>query len=102
MLRSIVHKVMARSSPGTSLVKVIAGDSAGFQPFPATSCCGVVGTVLGNSVARTKSTHVLTVAENRRIKYRLVPGTRSPTIVFVPGYHSYAHMNGMTAKSILM
>ena len=50
---------------------------------------------------RFKSSHTLKVGENRQISYRQMPGHFQPTIVMVPGFHSYAHMNGMTAKSIL-
>ena len=50
---------------------------------------------------RFKSSHVLEVGENRQIAYRQMPGQSQPTIVMVPGFHSYSHMNGMTAKSIL-
>ena len=50
---------------------------------------------------RHKSSHKLEIGENRQISYRLMPGQSQPTIVMVPGFHSYAHMNGMTAKSLL-
>jgi hypothetical protein len=43
----------------------------------------------------------LEVAPNRYLAYRQVPGRRQPTIVFVPGLHSYSHMNGMTARALL-
>ena len=49
----------------------------------------------------SKSTHHVQVGENRSVAYKQMPGTKQPTIVHVPGLHSYAHMNGMTAKSIL-
>ena len=48
-----------------------------------------------------KRSHTLKIAENREISYRLMPGQSEPTIVMVPGFHSYAHMNGLTAKSLL-
>ena len=54
-----------------------------------------------NQQLRFKSSHVLKIGENRQIAYRQMPGQSQPTIVMVPGFHSYAHMNGMTAKSIL-
>merc|ERR1719412_387248 len=50
---------------------------------------------------RGKRTHQVQVRENRSVAYKQMPGTKQPTIVHVPGLHSYAHMNGMTAKSIL-
>ena len=43
----------------------------------------------------------LEVGPNRYIAYRQVPGQRQPTIVFVPGLHSYLHMQGMTARALL-
>ena len=48
-----------------------------------------------------KRSHTLKIGENREISYRLMPGQSEPTIVMVPGFHSYAHMNGLTAKSLL-
>ena len=61
-----------------------------------------VGKHLGrNQQLRFKSSHVLKIGENRQLAYRQMPGQSQPTIVMVPGFHSYAHMNGMTAKSIL-
>ena len=45
--------------------------------------------------------HKLEVAPNRYLAYRQVPGQRQPTIVLVPGLHSYLHMQGMTAKALL-
>ena len=54
-----------------------------------------------NQQLRFKSSHVLKISENRQLAYRQMPGQSQPTIVMVPGFHSYAHMNGMTAKSIL-
>ena len=48
-----------------------------------------------------KRSHTLEIGENRAISYRLMPGQSEPTIVMVPGFHSYAHMNGLTAKSLL-
>jgi len=43
----------------------------------------------------------LEVAPNRYLAYRQVPGQRKPTIVLVPGLHSYLHMQGMTARALL-
>ena len=45
--------------------------------------------------------HRLEVAPGRFLAYRQVPGMRKPTIVFVPGLHSYLHMQGMTARALL-
>lgn len=41
------------------------------------------------------------ISEGRVLAYRQVPGQLKPTIVVVPGLHSYIHMNGMLAKSML-
>ena len=54
-----------------------------------------------NQQIRFKSSHILKIGENRQLAYRQMPGQSQPTIVMVPGFHSYSHMNGMTAKSIL-
>merc|ERR1719273_3118087 len=48
-----------------------------------------------------KRAQQLEVAPNRFVAYRQVPGQRQPTIVLVPGLHSYLHMQGMTAKALL-
>jgi len=45
--------------------------------------------------------HNVLISEGREVAYQQMPGTRQPTVVFVPGLHSYAHMKGMTAKSIM-
>ena len=45
--------------------------------------------------------HRLEIGPNRFLAYRQVPGQKQPTIVFVPGLHSYLHMQGMTAKALL-
>lgn len=45
--------------------------------------------------------HRLEIGPNRYLAYRQVPGQRQPTIVFVPGLHSYLHMQGMTARALL-
>ena len=45
--------------------------------------------------------HKLEVRPNRYLAYKKVPGSRQPTIVFVPGLHSYLHMQGMTARALL-
>lgn len=48
-----------------------------------------------------KRAHKLEVGPNRTLAYRQIPGNSKPTIVFVPGLHSYLHMNGMTARALL-
>ena len=42
----------------------------------------------------------LEIGPDRYIAYRQIPGNRKPTIVFVPGLHSYLHMQGMTARAL--
>lgn len=61
----------------------------------------LAGRTLNFQQERGKRTHHVQVGENRSVAYKQMPGTKQPTIVHVPGLHSYAHMNGMTAKSIL-
>ena len=60
--------------------------------------------ILGQQVRGAKlrgRANRLEVGPNRFLAYRQVPGQRQPTIVFVPGLHSYLHMQGMTAKALL-
>ena len=76
------------------LVGLLGGRASALHP------AGVFQTV-ASVQKRAGSTHQVSVAPNRKIAYQQMPGTRQPTVVFVPGLHSYAHMNGMTAKSIL-
>merc|ERR1712226_1315784 len=37
----------------------------------------------------------------RQIAYRQIPGPNEPTIVVIPGFHSYSHMDGFITKCIL-
>jgi len=58
--------------------------------------------ILGQQVRGAKlKANRLEIGPNRFLAYRQVPGQRQPTIVFVPGLHSYLHMQGMTAKALL-
>ena len=50
--------------------------------------------------AKMRAQH-LEVGPKRRLAYRQVPGQKKPTIVMVPGLHSYLHMQGMTARALL-
>jgi len=50
--------------------------------------------------AKMRAQH-LEVGTKRRLAYRQVPGQKKPTIVMVPGLHSYLHMQGMTARALL-
>lgn len=45
--------------------------------------------------------HQLEVAEGRNIAYQTIPGQRRPTVVMVPGLHSYTHMHGNKASCLL-
>ena len=60
----------------------------------------LVGGVQAQQRRHRSNVHTITVSGDRQIAYRQVPGHRQPTVVVVPGLHSYAHMNGLTAKSI--
>jgi len=46
-------------------------------------------------------THELEIAQNRTVAYQTIPGQRRPTIVMVPGLHSYTHMQGNKASCVL-
>lgn len=46
-------------------------------------------------------THQLDIAEGRSIAYQTVPGQRKPTVVMIPGLHSYTHMHGTKASCLL-
>eukprot|EP00096_Caligus_rogercresseyi_P006348 TRINITY_DN22719_c0_g1_i1.p1 TRINITY_DN22719_c0_g1~~TRINITY_DN22719_c0_g1_i1.p1 ORF type:complete len:283 (-),score=88.44 TRINITY_DN22719_c0_g1_i1:180-1028(-) len=50
---------------------------------------------------RSLKTHVLNIGEERSLCYRQIPGAQNPTIVMVPGLHSYTHMSGMKAACIM-
>lgn len=45
--------------------------------------------------------HRLELGPERHIMYKLIPGQQQLTIVYVPGLHSYAHMNGFMAQCLL-
>merc|ERR1712096_385301 len=45
-------------------------------------------------------THQLEVSKGRSIAYQTSPGERRPTVVMVPGLHSYTHMNGNKAACL--
>jgi len=46
-------------------------------------------------------THHLQLGEGRSLAYQNVPGTKKPTVVFVPGFHEYTHMTGQKAQCLL-
>jgi len=52
------------------------------------------------SVSRL-NTHTLDIAEGRCVAYHSIPGQRQPTIVMIPGLHSYTNMNGEKASCLL-
>ena len=61
-----------------------------------------VHTVIKRGVAVSKlQTHQLEVAEKRAIAYKTIPGQKRPTVVMIPGLHSYTHMNGNKAACLL-
>jgi alpha-beta hydrolase superfamily lysophospholipase len=47
------------------------------------------------------NTHFLEVGEGRSVAYQIIPGQRKPTVVMIPGLHSYTHMNGQKASCLL-
>jgi len=47
------------------------------------------------------NTHTLEIAEGRHVAYQSIPGQRGPTIVMVPGLHSYTNMTGQKASCLL-
>ncbi len=49
---------------------------------------------------KSKCRH-LDLGESRSVAYREIPGTEKPTIVYVPGLHSYSHMRGLMAQCLL-
>jgi len=54
----------------------------------------------GVAVSRLPS-HQFEVAKGRSIAYQTMPGQRRPTVVMVPGLHSYTHMSGHKASCLL-
>ena len=38
---------------------------------------------------------------SRSVAYKTLPGMKSPSIVMVPGLHSYTHMSGQKASCLL-
>jgi len=47
------------------------------------------------------NTHFLEIGEGRSVAYQSIPGQRRPTVVMVPGLHSYTNMKGMKASCLL-
>jgi len=47
------------------------------------------------------NTHFLDLSEDRSVAYQTIPGQRKPTIVMIPGLHSYTNMNGQKASCLL-
>lgn len=47
------------------------------------------------------NTHFLEIEEGRSVAYQTIPGQRKPTIVLIPGLHSYTNMNGQKAACLL-
>jgi len=54
------------------------------------------------SVATSRlNTHFLDLGDDRSVAYQTIPGQRKPTIVLIPGLHSYTNMNGQKASCLL-
>jgi len=47
------------------------------------------------------NTHYLELGDGRSIAYQSIPGQRKPTIVMIPGLHSYTNMTGVKASCLL-
>lgn len=43
----------------------------------------------------------LALPNGRFVRYKQIPGSNQPTIVYVPGLHSYSHMHGMLSTCLL-
>jgi len=54
----------------------------------------------GVSVSKLE-THWLDMGADRKIAYHKIPGSQQPTIVMVPGMHSYTQMNGNKSSCLL-
>lgn len=50
---------------------------------------------------RSIATHTLKVGKDRNLAYKEIPGHSEPTVVYVPGLHSYSNMNGMMSNCLL-
>lgn len=50
---------------------------------------------------RSIATHTLKLGGKRKLAYKEIPGQCEPTIVYVPGLHSYSNMNGMMSSCLL-
>jgi len=46
-------------------------------------------------------THEMEIGDGRSVAYKTLPGMKSPSIVMVPGLHSYTHMSGQKASCLL-
>jgi len=60
--------------------------------------------VLGSIRTITHSklkTNYLEIGKDRCLAYQSIPGQRKPTIVMIPGFHSYANMSGNKAACLL-
>ena len=53
------------------------------------------------TMKRAIATHTLKITENRKLAYKEIPGHCEPTVVYVPGLHSYSNMNGMMSNCLL-
>ena len=57
--------------------------------------------LVGQCQRRAINTHHLRFGEGRSLAYREIPGQTEPTVVYVPGLHSYANMSGMMSNCLL-
>lgn len=45
--------------------------------------------------------HYLDLGNDRKVAYQAIPGQRKPTVVLIPGLHSYSDMEGQKASCLL-
>lgn len=79
-----------------------------FTQSPCTNLLQKVRYPLGASVALARSVsisrlniHYLDLGNDRKVAYQAIPGQRQPTVVLIPGLHSYSDMEGQKASCLL-
>jgi pimeloyl-ACP methyl ester carboxylesterase len=45
--------------------------------------------------------HYLDLGDDRRVAYQAIPGHRQPTVIMIPGLHSYSDMSGQKSACLL-
>jgi len=58
--------------------------------------------ILTRSVSISRlNIHFLDLGNNRKVAYQAIPGQRQPTVVMIPGLHSYSDMEGQKSSCLL-